>query len=231
MLPLPLDRFCPHVIRVRIRKWGKGSAVAATGGARQGAPVGRQGGAPCLPPEGAPVSGPAIGGGRGDDDGGGSGGSGGGGGPGRQSIVVNTTIFLPIPEGAFVNADNPLLMWDQVASDRAKGVHCGMYVLVLGNHEMTTTTKATTYSSTCNVEFFHPGAIDIEQPSFACLQYVVAYRLSRLALLDPPLWRRDGNGALLPRGGGGGRWKLSSSTARRCTCGIRPPSLHRARRS
>ena len=63
-LPLPLVWFCPRVIRVRIRKQGKGSAAAATGGARQGTPVRQQGDAPRLPPEGA-VPGPAVGGGEG----------------------------------------------------------------------------------------------------------------------------------------------------------------------
>ncbi len=29
----------------------------------------------------------------------------------RWLIVVNTTIFLPISEGEFINADNPLLAW------------------------------------------------------------------------------------------------------------------------
>ena len=60
-----------------------------------------------------------------DNDSGGGGGSNGGG-PGCRSIVVNATIFLPIPEGAFVDADNPLLTRDQVAGNRAEGAHCGM---------------------------------------------------------------------------------------------------------
>ena len=60
------------------------------------------------------------------------------------------------------------------------------------------TTKATMYLLTCDVEFFHLGAINIEQPLFACPQYVVAYRVGGSALLDPP-----------PHGGGTGTAPLS----------------------
>ena len=146
-LPLPLVWFCPRVIRVRIRKQGKGSAAAATGGARQGTPVRQQGDAPRLPPEGA-VPGPAVGGGRGNDSG--------GGGPCRWSIVVNTRIFLP-------SAPDP---------------------------EMTMTLKAMKYSSTCDVEFVHPGAM----PSFVSRQYVVAYHVGGLAVPVPTAGGRGGGG-------------------------------------
>ncbi len=49
---------------------------------------------------------------------GGRGGDGVGSGDGRHwSILVNTTIFLLILEGAFVDADNPLFAWYCEAGD------------------------------------------------------------------------------------------------------------------
>jgi hypothetical protein len=68
-----------------------------------------------------------------------------------------------------------------------------------------TTTNATTYLSTCGIEFIHPGVIHIEQLSFMSRQHVVAYRVGRLALVDSPPRQRNKNGAplSLSRGGGG----------------------------
>jgi len=59
----------------------------------------------------------------------------------RWSIIVNATIFPPISEGTFIDTKDPLPARYRQASDRTKGVHCGMSVF--GNSK--TTTNATTY--------------------------------------------------------------------------------------
>ena len=69
-----------------------------------------------------------------DVDGGSSAGAGGGGegrGGRRWSIIVYSMIFLPILEGTFFDADNPLLARYHEASDCAKGAHCGMSALMI----------------------------------------------------------------------------------------------------
>jgi hypothetical protein len=165
--------------------------------------------------EGRGGSGVGVGG----DEGGGD--DAGGGGDRRLTIVVNATIFLPISEGAFVDADDPLLARYIESGDIAMGAYCEMSVLAGDYSETTTTTmtnNATTTlayysSSTCDIEFVHPEVIDIEQPSFASRQHVVAYRVGGYALIDPPPHpprrRQHGNGApsspSSTRGGGGDR--------------------------
>jgi len=110
------------------------------------------------------------------------------------------TIFLPISEGTFVNANDPLLVRYCEAGDRAEGVHCGMSVF--GISKMTT--KATMYSSTCDIEFIHPEVIDIEQLPFLSHQHVVAYRIGGSVLIDSPLWWRNRNSAPSSSSWGGG---------------------------
>jgi hypothetical protein len=59
----------------------------------------------------------------------GGGGIGGGGRGGcRWSIVVNATIFLPLLEDAFVNANNPHLARYREAGNPPKGANCGTFI-------------------------------------------------------------------------------------------------------
>jgi hypothetical protein len=57
------------------------------------------------------------------------------------SIIINTTIFPPISEGAFIDTKDLLPARYQQASDCTEGVHCGMSVF--GNSK--TTMNATKY--------------------------------------------------------------------------------------
>jgi hypothetical protein len=119
---------------------------------------------------------------------------------GGRSIIANASISLLISEGTFVDADDPLLVPYWEAGNRAEGVHCGMSVF--GDSE--TTTNATSYSSMCDIEFIHPGVIDIKQLPFASRQHVITYRVGRLTLVNPSLRRRNRSVPLsLLRGGGG----------------------------
>lgn len=61
----------------------------------------------------------------------------------RWSIIINTTIFPPISEGAFIDTKDPLPARYRQASDHTEGVHCGMSVF--GNSK--TTMNATKYVS------------------------------------------------------------------------------------
>ena len=108
----------------------------------------------------------------------------------RWLIVVNATIFLPISEDAFVNADNLLLAWYREASNHTKGVHCVMSVFGISE----TMTKAMMYLSTCDIKFVHPGVINIEQLSFVSCQNVIAYHVGGSALVYSPLRQQNRNG-------------------------------------
>ena len=57
----------------------------------------------------------------------------------------------------------------------------------------------------CDIEFIHPGVIDIKQLPFASRQHVITYRIGRLTLVNSSLRRRNRNSVpmSLLRGGGG----------------------------
>jgi hypothetical protein len=63
--------------------------------------------------------------------------------------------------------------------------------------------------STRDIEFVHPGLIDIEQLLFASHKHTVAYCVGRSTLVDSPLRWQNGNGApLLSSWGGGGMLEI-----------------------
>jgi hypothetical protein len=65
------------------------------------------------------------------------------------------------------------------------------------------------YSSTCDIEFVHPGVINIKQLLFVSSQHDVAYCIGGLALVNSPLRWRSGNGTpLLSLRGGGGMMEI-----------------------
>ena len=84
-------------------------------------------------------------------------------------VNINATVFLPIMESVFIDADDPLIM--EFGSSSPEGVSCRASVI---NSAVMIQKSA----STCNIDFVHPEIIDIEQPSFASRQYVVAYQIS-----------------------------------------------------
>jgi hypothetical protein len=98
---------------------------------------------------------------------------------------------------------------------------------VFGDSE--TTANKTTYLSTCDIEFVHPGVIYIEQLPFASRQHVIAYRVGGLTLVDSPPGRQNGNGIPLSSlRGGGGTSETVVKYGTRITCNFRSPSLHQA---
>ena len=121
----------------------------------------------------------------------------------RYEMNIDATILLPITESIFIDADDPLLTMEYDANNGAS-VHCKPYIIDSSDrsnnnynddekiieeqqnkkHSTPPTAKAplSLLSSKCNVQFVHPEVIDIEQPSFASRQYVVAYQIS--ATLD-----------------------------------------------
>lgn len=86
---------------------------------------------------------------------------------------TNATIFLPVTEDVFIDADDPLLVEDESGSPDE--VYCRVSI----DNEMIKST-----SSTCDIRFLHPETIDIEQPSFASRQYIVAYQVNAMLELS-----------------------------------------------
>ena len=121
----------------------------------------------------------------------------------RYEMNIDVTILLPITESIFIDADDPLLTMEYDANNGAS-VYCKVYIIDSSdrinnncsdddekiieeqqNKKQSTPPTAEaplSLSSKCNVQFVHPEVIDIEQPSFASRQYVVAYQIS--ATLD-----------------------------------------------
>ena len=120
----------------------------------------------------------------------------------RYEMNIDATILLPITESIFIDADDPLLTMECDANNGAS-VYCKVYIIgssgkINNNcsdddekimekqqnkkHSTPSTAEAQLSSSYCNVQFVHPEVIEIEQPSFASRQYVVAYQVS--ATLD-----------------------------------------------
>lgn len=92
----------------------------------------------------------------------------------KSKINANATIFLPISESVFIDADDPLhVAYENGSPD---GVYC---MISIGKSMMITTRQ-------CSIQFVSPETIDIEQPAFASRQYIVAYEISaELDLLVP----------------------------------------------
>ena len=115
------------------------------------------------------------------------------------------TILLTISKGTFVDADDPRLARFREAGDRAEEAHCGMSVFGVSQ----TTTNATTYLSMCNIEFIHPGVIDIKYISFTSCQHIVAHRINGLAFVNSPLrWRNRSNTPMSSSRGGRGTLEI-----------------------
>ena len=72
-----------------------------------------------------------------------------------------------------------------------------------------TTTKAMLFSSMCDIEFLHPGVIDIKQLLFASRQHVVAYLVGGSALVDSlPPWQNGNSSPLSSSQGEGGTLEI-----------------------
>ena len=103
------------------------------------------------------------------------------------TMSFNATIYLPISEYVFVDADGPLI-------GLSNGLYCDLSIFGdygndnnnnNNNNNNNKTTKAMIEqklaSSQCNITFIHSEIIDIEQPSFTSRQYVIAYQINGVA--------------------------------------------------
>lgn len=90
-------------------------------------------------------------------------------------MSIHATVFLPIMESIFIDADDPLIV--EYERGVAEEILCKASFRY-GNNDKDATTK----KSKCSIQFIYPETIDIEQPSFASRQYVVAYQIN--ATLD-----------------------------------------------
>ena len=100
----------------------------------------------------------------------------------HQQININATVLLPIMESVFIDADDPLLV--EYGNDSPpEGIACKVSLL---DEEQKTKEVSSSSSSKCEIQFIHPEVIDIEQPSFASRQHVVAYQISASLDFVPP---------------------------------------------
>lgn len=85
----------------------------------------------------------------------------------RFRMELNATVLLPITEDVFIDADDPLI--EEYTNDSPDGVKCRARFISDGAYAL---------KDECNIRFTSSEVIDIEQPSFASRQYVVAYHIS-----------------------------------------------------
>ena len=116
--------------------------------------------------------------------------------------TINATIFLPLMESTFIDADDPFIV-EHDDSSLPEGVSCRVRAATTTHNGTILDIRDYQNSSSlsrCNIEFIHPEIIDIEQPSFASRQYVVAYNINATvdlsSLLQSPLAAGGGGEAL-----------------------------------
>ena len=81
-------------------------------------------------------------------------------------IDINATVFLPLMESVFIDADDPFLT--EYNDGSPEPILC--QISILGDPNGVSNSK-------CSIEFISSETIDIEQPSFASRQYVVAFQI------------------------------------------------------
>lgn len=85
----------------------------------------------------------------------------------RTYATVNATVFLPISERIFIDADGAMLM------DYLKGSNSNESTLC----QLRSQNSAAISNVICHVDFINAEVIDVEQPSFASRPYVVAFQI------------------------------------------------------
>ena len=82
-------------------------------------------------------------------------------------IEINATVFLPLMESVFIDADDPFIT--EYNSGSFEPILCQISI---------TSNKNAAPDSKCSIEFISSETIDIEQPSFASRQNVVAFQIN-----------------------------------------------------
>mmetsp|Transcript_27312 Transcript_27312/g.64878 ORF Transcript_27312/g.64878 Transcript_27312/m.64878 type:complete len:424 (+) Transcript_27312:176-1447(+) len=85
----------------------------------------------------------------------------------RTYATVNATVFLPISESIFIDAD------DAMIKDYLKGSNSNGSTLC----QLRSENSASISNVICNIDFINAEVIDVEQPSFASRPYVVAFQI------------------------------------------------------
>jgi hypothetical protein len=91
----------------------------------------------------------------------------------KYKMEVNATVFLSLMESLFIDVDDPFIV--EYSSDSAEPILCRSLVL---SKTFAKDGSDSVPNSQCNIRFVSPKTIDIEQPSFASRQYVVAFQIS-----------------------------------------------------
>ncbi|KAL3772247.1 hypothetical protein ACHAWO_012645 [Cyclotella atomus] len=96
----------------------------------------------------------------------------------RYRMEINATILLPLMESIFIDADDPIIVEYNAGSPDP--ILCRAFI-----HDSNINDEKATSTSSCNVQFVSPETIDIEQPSFASRQYVVAFHINASLVFGP----------------------------------------------
>jgi len=91
-------------------------------------------------------------------------------------MKINATTLLPLMQDVFIDADDPLIVEYGGEGSSNRGVSCRVFLEEPSRGDDGNNNFDTTQSS-CRVQFLSSETIDIEQPSFASRQYVVAFRV------------------------------------------------------
>jgi hypothetical protein len=86
-------------------------------------------------------------------------------------LNIRATVFLPLSESVFIDADDPFLVeYDDSSPD---AIMCRASLLNYTSYK----DQIAVASPECNIAFVSLETIDIEQPSFASRQHVVAFQI------------------------------------------------------
>ncbi|KAL7489024.1 hypothetical protein ACHAW6_014619 [Cyclotella cf. meneghiniana] len=86
--------------------------------------------------------------------------------------TMSVIVFLPLMESVFIDADDPFLV--EYHDDSPEAILCRSSLL---ENSLVEEGRIVLSKSKCNIQFLSSETIDIEQPSFASRQYVVAFRI------------------------------------------------------
>jgi hypothetical protein len=87
--------------------------------------------------------------------------------PIKYQMDINATIILPLMETIFIDADDPFIV--EYEAGLVDPIVCRSVIHI---------NSSPLFKSKCSIDFISSETIDIEQPSFASRQYVVAYQIN-----------------------------------------------------
>ncbi|KAL3794305.1 hypothetical protein HJC23_012430 [Cyclotella cryptica] len=90
----------------------------------------------------------------------------------KYQMNINAIVLLPLMESVFIDADDPFLV--EYHDDSPEPILCRSSLL---DNPLLEDGRTILSKSKCKIQFISSETIDIEQPSFASRQYVVAFQI------------------------------------------------------